>query len=233
MVTRSSDNWQTRSGSWDALKTRFITFDDYPVCGSRIKIEPETNTVKCVNIPEINSNSLVDMFVDDYRLERYWNRIEYYADIFSRAKYVMTPDFSLLLGMPTEMIQWNIYRNRLIGYVYESLGIKVIPTVSWTDKSSFDYCTKGIRIGSTIAVSNIGARNDKQIALFNRGLQQCVYRIEPEQVIICSNKKYRHNYNDSIFYHIKPFWDKKRNHGKVDEERNGTTLKGISRPQER
>lgn len=223
MVTRTSDNWKGRSGTWDPLKTRFVTFAEYPECGTPLRIKEGTNVVKCINLSEIKENSLVDMFVDDYRLERYWNRVEYYANIFIRARYVMTPDFSLLFGMPMEMIHWNIYRNRLLGYVYEQFGATVIPTVSWTDSQSIKYATKGIRKGAAIAVSNIGARSERQISIFNTGLEKVIEQIQPEQVIICTNNKMRANYQDPLFYHIPAFWDKKTNHGKIDEERNGTT----------
>ena len=147
------------------------------------------------------------MFVDDYRLERYWNRIDYYANIFKAAKYVMTPDFSALVGMPEDMIKWNIYRSRLIGHVYEKYKINVIPTITWTNSESYPYICKGIKHKSTVAVSNIGARTDKAISIFNAGLQEVIRQIEPTQVIICSNNKYKDMYQDALYYHIKPFWN--------------------------
>ena len=206
MRTKTSDNWNFKAGTWDALKTSYIDFEDYPIIGSQITIEQQTETILCIETKKINENSLINMFVDDYRLERYWNRIDYYANIFKEAKYVMTPDFSALIGMPEEMIKWNIYRSRLIGYVYEKYQIKVIPTITWTTEASFTYICKGVKHKSTVAVSNIGARTDKAIAIFNAGLQEIIRQIEPTQVIICSNNKYKDMYQDEIYYHIKPFW---------------------------
>ena len=126
------------------------------------------------------------------------------------AAYVMTPDFSMYLGMPKEMLQWQVYRNRLLGYVYESKGLKVIPTVSWAGKDSLPYCAKGIKYGSTIAVSNIGARNDNQISYFMEGLQWVIDEIEPVQILISSNKKHKHLFSDDRYFHIESFWDLKR-----------------------
>ena len=206
MRTKTSDNWNFKAGTWDALKTSYIDFEDYPVIGSQITIEQQTETILCIETKKINKNSLINMFVDDYRLERYWNRIDYYANIFKQAKYVMTPDFSALIGMPEEMIKWNIYRSRLIGHVYEKYQIKVIPTITWTTEASFKYICKGIKHKSTVAVSNIGARTDKAIGIFNAGLQEVIRQIEPTQVIICSNNKYKDMYQDELYYHIKPFW---------------------------
>lgn len=206
MRTKTSDNWNFKSGTWDALKTSYIDFEDYPMIGSQITIEQQTETILCIETKKINENCLINMFVDDYRLERYWNRIDYYANIFKEAKYVMTPDFSALIGMPEEMIKWNIYRSRLIGHVYEKYQMKVIPTITWTTEASFTYICKGIKHKSTVAVSNIGARTDKAISIFNAGLQEVIKQIEPTQVIICSNNKYKDMYQDEIYYHIKPFW---------------------------
>lgn len=206
MKTKTSDNWNFKAGTWDALKTSYIDFKDYPVIGSQITIEQQTETILCIETKKITENSLINMFVDDYRLERYWNRIDYYANIFKAAKYVMTPDFSALVGMPEDMIKWNIYRSRLIGYVYEKYQIKVIPTITWTTEASFAYICKGVKHKSTVAVSNIGARTDKAIGIFNDGLQEVIRQIEPTQVIICSNNKYKDMYQDEIYYHIKPFW---------------------------
>lgn len=206
MRTKTSDNWNFKAGTWDALKTSYIDFEDYPVIGSQITIEQQTETILCIETKKITENSLINMFVDDYRLERYWNRIDYYANIFKQAKYVMTPDFSALVGMPEDMIKWNIYRSRLIGYVYEKYQIKVIPTITWTTEASFAYICKGVKHKSTVAVSNIGARTDKAIAIFNDGLQEVIRQIDPTQVIICSNNKYKDMYQDNLYYHIKPFW---------------------------
>lgn len=206
MRTKTSDNWNFKAGTWDALKTSYIDFEDYPVIGSQITIEQQTETILCIETKKITENSLINMFVDDYRLERYWNRIDYYANIFKVAKYVMTPDFSALVGMPEDMIKWNIYRSRLIGYVYEKYQIKVIPTITWATEASFAYICKGVKHKSTVAVSNIGARTDKAIGIFNAGLQEVIRQIEPTQVIICSNNKYKDMYQDNLYYHIKPFW---------------------------
>lgn len=206
MRTKTSDNWNSRSGTWDSLKTSYIDFEDYPVIGSQFTIEQQTEQTLCIETKKITENSLINMFVDDYRLERYWNRIDYYANIFKAAKYVMTPDFSALFGMPEEMIKWNIYRSRLIGYVYEKYQIKVIPTITWTNEASYHYICKGIKHLSTIAVSNIGARTDKAIGIFNNGLQEVIKQIEPTQVVICTNNKYKDMYQDELYYHIKPFW---------------------------
>jgi len=210
MVTRSSHNWVGRAGAWDTLKTRFIDFDEFPTIGAPFVLDSSIVPLKANSLHQIAPNSLIDMFVDDYRLEKFWNRLEYYVEKMRGAAYVMTPDFSMLYGMPTEMLQWQVYRNRLIGYVYEKNGLKVIPTVSWADQNSYSMSVKGIKKGSTIAVSNVGARHGHQISKFLDGMNYVKDVIEPAQILICSNKKYKNLFEDKIYYHIDSFWDVKR-----------------------
>jgi hypothetical protein len=210
MIQRSSHNWQTRSGVFDALNTRFLTFtEDYPVLSSIFNID-DFEVTMCNNYKKIGQNSLVSSFLDDYILERYWNDPIRYLSVFKGAKYVLSPDFSLLIGMPIPMQQWNVYRNRLVGYVWQSEGIKVIPTVSWSDYKSFDFCFNGIDKGSVVAISNTGCRNDEQKKYFDDGFNELIKKIQPSKIIFQCNKKYRHFYNEENIIIIESFWDNKR-----------------------
>lgn len=210
MLTRSCGNWKTRSGTFDSLNTKYIDFEsDYPNLNGNFNSN-KFNVVICNNYKEINSDSLVSMFVDDYILERFWNNPLKYVNIFSKAKYVMTPDFSLLFGMPKPMQEWNVFRNRLVGYLWQKNAINIIPTVSWSDSSSFDYCFKGIKKGSIVAISNIGCRNEDHKKYFDNGLNELITKINPAKIIFQCNKKYRESYKSDIFIFLESYWDKKR-----------------------
>ncbi|MGH8476955.1 MAG: DUF4417 domain-containing protein, partial [Methylococcales bacterium] len=39
---------------------------------------------------------------------------------------------------------WNTYRTRWTGRWWQEHGIRVIPTVNWSDEESFEYCFAGI-----------------------------------------------------------------------------------------
>lgn len=210
MIQRSSHNWQTRSGVFDSLNTRYLTFsENYPILSSIFNID-EFDVVMCNNYKKIGKNSLVSSFLDDYILERYWNDPTRYISIFMTAKYVMSPDYSLLVGMPKPMQEWNVYRNRLVGYVWQSEGIKVIPAVSWSDYKSFDFCFNGIEKGSAVAVSNTGCRNDENKKYFDAGFNEMIKRIEPSRIIFQCNKKYKEHYKNENIIFIDSFWDNKR-----------------------
>lgn len=63
-------------------------------------------------------------------------------------------------------------------------GIKVIPTISWSDESSFEWCFDGEPIGGTVAVSSVGTQKNKTAKeLFLNGYNEMMKRLEPETVI--------------------------------------------------
>ena len=164
----------------------------------------------CNNYKAITEQSLISTFIDDYILERFWNNPKKYIDYFKKAKYIMSPDYSLLLGMPKPMQMWNVYRNRLVGYVWQSAGLNVIPTISWSDKNSFEYCFNGVGVGSVVAVSNIGCRNEEYKCYFDAGFNEMINRIKPSQILFQCNKKYKEYYKDGRIIFVDSFWDSKR-----------------------
>ena len=85
----------------------------------------------------------VHFYIDDYRFERLWNDPHKYIDRLKLFDCMLTPDFSLYMDMPKAMQIWNIYRSRLIGQIAQDEGIKVIPTLSWSDSQSFKFCFDG------------------------------------------------------------------------------------------
>ena len=214
MNERSFHNWQTKGGVYDALNLSYVNFnDDYPVLSSIFNID-SFDVVICNNYKKIMSDSLISTFVDDNILERYWNNPIKYVSIFNKAKYVLSPDFSLFIGMARPMQQWNVYRNRLVGYIWQSESIKVIPTISWSDKSSFDFCFKGVEKGSIVAVSNIGCRNEVQKDYFDNGFNEMIRQINPSKIIFQCNNKYRESYRLPEVIFINSFWDKIRKDGR-------------------
>ena len=63
-------------------------------------------------------------------------------------------------------------------------GIKVIPTISWSDESSFEWCFDGEPVGGIVAVSSVGTQNNKTAKeLFLNGYNEMMKRLEPETVI--------------------------------------------------
>lgn len=136
-----------------------------------------------------DKNCGIHFYLDDYQFERLWNSPEEYIDILKEYECILSPDFSLYMDMPTPMKIWNIYRSRLIGQFYQRQGIKVIPTISWAEIESFDYCFQGIPKGSIVSISTIGVKKDENaLAIWEDGVNEMIKQIEPSTIIVYGGK---------------------------------------------
>lgn len=132
-----------------------------------------------------DTNCGVHFFVDDYQFERMWNRPDENIERLKRFQCVFTPDWSLYLDMPMALKVWNVYRSRLIGQMCQDAGLKVIPTLSWAEPSTYSFCFDGIEKGGTVAVSTVGVMRDKSaLNIFYGGLTEAIKRINPKQIIL-------------------------------------------------
>lgn len=190
---------------------------DFPLISSYFDIN-DFKTVKCNDYHKYDSDSLIEMFIEDYMLERYWNNPLKYIEMLTKCKYVLTPDFSMYIGMPKVWQMWNVFRNRFIGYIWARNGISVIPTICWSDKSSFDYCFAGVKEGSNVAVSNIGCRTDSNKKYFDVGFDRMKEVINPKMIIFQCNKKYKSYYTDNNIIFIDSFNDERRKKWAEDQD---------------
>lgn len=145
-------------------------------------------------------------FLDDYQFYRVWNELEKNGEIVKDFAGALSPDFSLYSDYPLSLQIYNTYRNRYCGAYWQSLGIKVIPTIGWSDESSFDFCFEGVEKGGIVAVGTVGVMNDEKAKkLFLQGYNEMMKRLEPKKILIYGSK-FEGLSGDII--EIKPFYDK-------------------------
>ena len=126
----------------------------------------------------------IHFFIDDYLFARVWNDPVRYADLLGGFGAVMTPDFSLFTDYPPAVQIYNHYRKHLLGAYWQWLGLTVIPTICWSDESSFDWCFDGEPVGSTVAISSVGTqKNPAARQLFIRGYNEMLLRLRPVRII--------------------------------------------------
>jgi hypothetical protein len=89
----------------------------------------------------------VHFYLDDYQFERLWKRPYLYLPKLAQYGCVLTPDFSLYMDMPLGMKIWNTYRSRLLGQMLQDFNANVIPTLSWAEKATYEFCFSGIEPG--------------------------------------------------------------------------------------
>lgn len=132
-----------------------------------------------------NKNCGVHFYIDDYQFERLWNDPEKYIDILKQYDCILSPDFSLYMDMPMPIKIWNIYRSRQIGAYYQSQGIKVIPTISWAEEETFEFCFQGIPQDSIVSVSTIGVKQDPNaLKIWNEGMKAMIDTIHPSDILV-------------------------------------------------
>lgn len=127
----------------------------------------------------------IHFYLDDYQFERIWSAPEKYVEVLQEYDCILSPDFSLYMDMPMPMKIWNTYRSRQIGAYYQSKGIKVIPTISWAERETFEFCFKGIPKESIVSVSTIGVKRDKEaLEIWREGMDEMIEQINPSDILI-------------------------------------------------
>lgn len=144
----------------------------------------------------------IHFYVDDYQFERVWNKPEKYVDVLLEYDCILSPDFSLYMEMPMPMKIWNVYRSRQIGAYYQGFGIKVIPTISWAEPETFQFCFQGIPKGSIVSISTIGVKEHKEaLKIWHDGVDAMIERIKPKAILIYGGKL-DYDYGDIETYYF-------------------------------
>ena len=145
------------------------------------------------------NNTGVHFFIDDYQFTRLWSNPDGYIELLQKFRCVCTPDFSTYTDFPKAIQIYNHYRKHWLGAYWQMYGINVIPTISWSDESSFDWCFDGEPIGGTVAVSSVGTQmNETARRLFMAGYNEMLKRLNPSAVLFygfvpdgCTGRLYR------------------------------------------
>ena len=131
---------------------------------------------------------IAHFYYDDYKFISAWREPEKYIPKLREFKAIVSPDFSLYTDFPRALQILSCYRRQWCGAFWQSQGIDVIPDVVWGDKQSFKYCFDGIPKRSTVAVSSVGVKNDKEwngekAELFKAGYDEMLKRLDPTTIL--------------------------------------------------
>lgn len=156
-----------------------LKYEDYSnIDWETIKFTSFSNIGNCKE----KHSSVVLMFHYDNVLNRMWNNPLKYVDKFLPFSIIATPDFSAYTNMAPIDIAHNIYKNRWLGCFYQSKGIKVIPTVTWADESTYDVCFSGLPYGTPVVISTFGCVNFTKE--FLDGFNEMKKKINPRLIIV-------------------------------------------------
>lgn len=134
-----------------------------------------------------NEDKTIHFFIDDNKISIVYDNPHKYMERLARFNAVLTPDFSLYTDMPIALQINNVFKNRWCGAFWQDYGLNVIPTVSWSDSKSYDFCFLGIEKKSIVAISTLGVKKEKEN--FMNGYNEMLERLNPE-IILCYDKPF-------------------------------------------
>lgn len=192
-------SWARKPGNWDPLKATQLQPSDNAWGIPTLNPELETpewlmpfddwRTAKNKGKQPKQGNCGVHFFMDDYRFEATWNNPDRAATQLEGAKFILSPDFSCYRDHPLALQIWQIYRSRWLGAYWQSLGLRVIPTVCWSEPSSYDFCFLGLPRQSVVAISTVGVNHDPDaLRFFTLGYEEMCRRVAPSTVVMYGEK---------------------------------------------
>ncbi len=193
-MTRTAHRWASLPGNFDKLNTFMIADSDneygIPIISKDYFIPDWLVPYKQRIRTEKNTGQgAVHTFLDDHRFEHIWNRPIDTLSVVKTIGGALSPDFSIYIDYPKAVQIWNIYRSRWMGAFWQTQGVKVIPTISWADEESFEFCFLGVPENSIVAISTVGViRNKKAHPLFKAGFLEMMKIIKPS-LVLCYGEK--------------------------------------------
>ena len=169
------------AGRWEipVVRKQMVDFEN-------IKLIPCSETRP--NDREDKKNCRVHFFVDDYRFNAIYNNPEKSLAKFSQYRFLLTPDFSTYADMNYWRQLESVAHSRWVGAYWQSKGLIVIPTVTWSTPLSYSFCFDGIEKGAIVAIGLPGCKREKTAYL--RGYAHLLERIEPS-VVLCLGKPFK------------------------------------------
>ncbi len=188
-MTRSSRNWKELPGSFDTTNSRWL-FPSANRYGIPDLALPELDFTPESLVPyrtRVRDKALLEkaalhFYLEDYRFEVLWSRPVQTLSGLKPYGAVLTPDFSLYRDWPMAVQLWNTYRSRWLGAYWHSMGLNVIPTVSWSNPESFEYCFLGLNPGGIVSVSSQGVRDTIGRKLFQTGYRAMLEQLTPLRI---------------------------------------------------
>lgn len=130
--------------------------------------------------------SLVHFFIDDEKFECSWNNPQKTMNSLKNENVwaVCGPDYSMYSDMPEAVQIYQVYRNRVISAYWSKNGIRVIPTIMFSNKKSLEYSFVGIEKNQIVAMPVMLRGTDEEHDNFINGYLKMIKEIRP-RIIIC------------------------------------------------
>lgn len=135
-----------------------------------------------------NRDKTLHFFTYDWLFKDVYEKPDDELEKLSQYFCLPSPDFSIFTNMPRALQIESIFKNRWCGAYWQSKGLNVIPTISWGDKDSFEFCFDGIEEGSIVAVCTYYRENCEEE--FMLGYNEMMKRIKPS-IVLCYDEPFK------------------------------------------
>lgn len=151
----------------------------------------------------INADKTVHFFNHDYKLEGLYNSPYRYLKKLAQYKSLCTPDYSIYTDMAREVQRYNVFKSRWCGAFWQDFGFDVIPTVTWGDETSFEFCFSGLEKETAVIVSTVGNRKEDK-KLFMNGYSYMKKVISPT-IVYCYGEPFMEMGREVIYIEYNRF----------------------------
>lgn len=143
----------------------------------------------------------VHFYESDSAFARIMHNPQKYAEILGRFEYVISPDFSQHLDMPPFICLQNSWWNKALGAYWQTLGIKVIPNVSWSRPDSYDYAFVGIPKETVVAINCTAIKGNPMSRYFwMKGYETALECLNPSLIIRYGDVMPGEDTNRSVYF---------------------------------
>ena len=160
-------------------------------------------------------DACIHFYLDDYQFERLWNQPEKYIDVLCKYDMILTPHYSVYYDMAQPVKIWNVYRGRLLGQIFQSWGMDVVPIVYCSDPRTWDYCFDGLPENSTLSINTIGNNMPESWDMWHAGVDELIRRKKPKTLLIYGNGiEVEHDFGDvNVIYYKNDVTERMKNRG--------------------
>ena len=144
------------------------------------KIQPLSFTNAKLNDGK-NAHKTICFYTYDWKFDSVYDNPEKAFEKLEQYEYLITPEFSTYKNMPLVLQAYSVFKNRWCGAFWQSMGKKVIPTITWGTPDSHDFCFTGVEQGAVVAVSTYKREHNKQG--FMQGYNKMLEIIKPSAVV--------------------------------------------------
>ena len=131
-----------------------------------------------------NKNVLVVFYEPDSNFARLLHAPKSYIEPLRKFKGVVGPDFSQKIGMNPFLCFENSWWNKALTAYYQSLGIPMIPNVTWSVPASYEYSFLGMPAQSVIAINCTGIKHcQASMYLWRKGYEEALRVLNPTLII--------------------------------------------------